>query len=128
MKQTRVLLALGTNNGQEINLKKAKKIICELLTGCQFTPCLWTEPIDIVSDRFLNALAIGTTALSMEQLQAKLKQVERALGDNKGQHRDGVVNMDIDLLQYGRRRLKPEDWQKPYIQELIKILPYDKDI
>jgi hypothetical protein len=30
--------------------------------------------------------------------------------------------MDIDLLQLGRKRLKPNDWQRPYVAELYQEL------
>lgn len=122
MKRTKVIVALGTNSGQEEHMTLAKERLLTVLDSCRFTPSLWTEPLGIVSDRFLNAVATGSTALTQEELQQQLKAIERILGDTREQRQQGVVCMDIDLLQYGDERLKKEDWKRPYVQELVQFI------
>ncbi len=119
MKRTKAIVALGSNTRQEENIGKAKLMVASLLEDCRFTQELWTQPIGIDSDRFLNALATGYTTLAQEELQVRLKQIERKLGNTKEQRQEGVVCIDIDLLQYGTAKLKKGDWKRPYIQELV---------
>lgn len=118
MKHTKVIVALGSNHRQEEHIGKATELMAHLLDDCQTTPCLWTQPIGIDSDRFLNTLATGTTTLTQEALMKQLKQLEQLLGDSREQRRKGIVLIDIDLLQYGTTKLKEEDWERPYIREL----------
>ncbi|MBQ7422637.1 MAG: 2-amino-4-hydroxy-6-hydroxymethyldihydropteridine diphosphokinase [Prevotella sp.] len=120
MKTFQVILSVGSNTFQEKNVAKAKEILKKLLHDAVFSESIWTEPEGLQSDRFLNCLAAGSTVLTLEKLQTKLKQIEIELGDAPENHRNGIVNIDIDTLQYGHRRLKEKDWKRSYVQKLIK--------
>lgn len=132
-----VIIAIGTNTNQQRNMEHARQVLRGLLRDARFTPAIWTAPYpaspapteshvcygSVASHPspapYLNALAFGHTALSLPRLQAKLKQLEESLGDPRGAHDDGTVNIDLDLLQYCDQRLRPNDWQRPYIQQLM---------
>ena len=117
MKVTRIILALGSNNLQENNIAGAQEQLRMLLPDIVFTRYMWTTPIGIVSDRFLNCMAKATTTLSLTQLRKEIKTIEQSLGNKD--HSTGIVNIDIDLLQYGNRKFKENDWEREYVRLLI---------
>ncbi len=125
MKPTRVLLALGSNRRQLQNMLAVKSLLLTAIEEVSFTRVAWTEPIGIDSDIFANMLATGTTALSLPALLKRCKEIEATLGDGNGNHARGIVNIDIDVLQYGSQRGHAADWRRPYIKLLMAELPKD---
>ena len=73
-------------------------------------------------DRFLNTLVALHTTLTLQQLTQLTKDIERMCGDTKEARNHNIVNIDIDILQYGDTRLHVDDWNRPYIATLLKQL------
>jgi 2-amino-4-hydroxy-6-hydroxymethyldihydropteridine diphosphokinase len=71
---------------------------------------------------YANLLAEFHTTLGKDELLATLKQLERELGDSDALRREGIVVMDLDLLQYGDTKHHADDWQRPYVKMLLKAL------
>ena len=115
-------MALGTNHEQELNMSQAKEMLSRLLDGIRFSSLAWTAPIGIVSDHFLNCLAIGGTSLSLPSLLSAIKRIERKCGDTTSLRQENIVCMDIDILMYDDKRMHQGDWQRPYIQQLMNEL------
>lgn len=115
-----VTLALGSNHGQETNLSAA----CARLEGVVDIEAksrrMWTEPIGQSPDRYLNMMLKGTTTLSKDQLRAALKMIERDCGRTDGGGNGGVVEVDIDIMEYDGQRMHRDDWSREYIKELSK--------
>ena len=114
-----IILALGTNSEQELNMEKARAMLVALLGTLRFSENMWTHPIDIVSDDFLNCLAIAQTSMSLDRLNVALKKIERSCGDTSYKRRKNVVKMDVDILQYGTAIMHEKDWERPYIMQLL---------
>lgn len=117
-----VIIAIGSNTNQEQNMEKAQEILSQLLYKVRFTASVWTKSEGGTAPtacRYLNALAYGSTSLPLPHLQTKLKQIEESLGDPSGNHRHGIVNIDLDLLCYDSQRLREEDWKREYIKKLL---------
>lgn len=121
-KTRQVILALGTNHGQEPNMNQAKEMLARLLDDIHYSSQAWTAPIGIVSDDFLNCLAIGETSLSLHSLLSDIKRIERTCGDSPSLRQENIVCMDIDILLFGDQRMHKRDWQRPYIQQLMNEL------
>lgn len=118
---TEILLALGSNYEQKRNMRKAKMLLREAFgDSLRFTEDMWTEPIGIDSDRFLNCLGTAKTTLSQAELTDLLKLTERICGDTAELRRRNIIVMDIDLLRFGQTKLHAADWQRAYISRLIK--------
>ena len=115
----KVLIALGSNTQQEVNIKAATEKLLDLLApDGRTTPAIWTEPIGVPhSDRFLNSLVTGSTTLELDALNAFLKQMERNSG-----RRPGACTLDLDVLSYDGVHYHESDWQRDYIQELLNYL------
>lgn len=118
----RVIVALGSNAGDEQVLTRCQQMLEELLTDTRHSAIIRTTPIGMEGDDFLNSLTSGQTSLDSTALVAALKRLERRCGDRRSLRTHGRVVMDIDLLLYGDERHHPSDWQRDYIQELIELI------
>lgn len=145
-KEHQILISLASNVGQEAHLAAAREQLIQLLTEAHFTSAIWTIPIDnspvnidhcSASDssanngqwsmvnsqskmKYLNQLCKGTTALGEGLLCEVLKEIEKRLGRTRNE--DGIVAIDLDLLQYDERKHHLRDWERNYIKDLLNEL------
>lgn len=118
---TKIILALGSNKDQQTNIEKAEKLVSSLLPNIHFSTSLWTDPIGIPeSDKFLNCIGVATTRHDLAQVERALKQIERKCGRSKGEKAQGIIRLDIDILQYGDKIYHAQDWKRSYIKKLIR--------
>ena len=152
MKVHEVIISLGSNENQEANLAKAREQLTQLMTEVHFTSAIWTEPIDhsplnidhsrcnakdgqqtsaaanngqwsIVngqSKKYLNQLCKGTTAFGEGLLCEVLKETEKRIGRIKNE--DGIVVIDLDLLEYDGKRHHLRDWNRDFVKNLLNEL------
>ena len=118
----KMVLTLGSNCEQEHNVRYAMERLRECFPGIKFSRILWTEPIGIESDKFVNALAIGYSNITVEDVIKNLKAIERECGRCYEDKAKNIVRLDIDLLQYGELKFREEDWEREYVQLLLKEL------
>ena len=120
-KEHLVIISLGSNENQEANLEAAKTQLIQLLNEVHFTQAIWTEPINsLKKEPYLNQLCQGTTALGEGLLCEVLKEIEKRIGRKRNE--DGIVAIDLDLLQYDERRHHLRDWDRNYVKDLINKL------
>ena len=120
MDSKRVILALGTNVNQERNMKQARQLLIDTWPDMKFTTQKWTQPIGMPSDLFYNCLAYTKVEETLEELTKKVKNMERICGNTGAERSLNRIQMDIDILLYGDKKLHIDDWQRDYIQELMK--------
>ena len=120
-KEHTVIISLASNENQEANMAAAREQLTQLLTTVHFTSAIFTEPINCIrKERYLNQLCKGTTALGEGLLGEVLKEIEKRLGRTKNE--DGIVAIDLDLLQYDNQRHHLRDWERSYVKDLISEL------
>ena len=120
-KEHTVIISLASNVDQEDHLEAARTQLTQLLTTVHFTSAIFTEPINSIrKERYLNQLCKGTTALGDGLLGEVLKEIEKRLGRTKNE--DGIVAIDLDLLQYDNQRHHLRDWERSYVKDLISKL------
>ncbi len=121
VKEERIIIALGSNVHSLRNMRVARMLLSELIPGLQFTRNMRTRPIGTESGAmYLNCLCWGSVTLSESELRTLLKDVERECGNTIEKRQQGMVEMDVDLLQYGTLRRHEKDWERPYIITLLK--------
>ena len=121
-----VLISLAANCDHEKNLAEARQRLGQVLSSVQFTPAIWTAPIGrSKASLYLNQLATGYTALTADELNSRLKQMERDMHRSEADRRDGIVRIDLDLMLYDSERHHLADWGRSYIQQLLPLLPED---
>ncbi len=120
-KEHHVIISLASNHHQEATLAAAREQLTQLLTEVTFTSAIWTEPVGSTrKGPYLNQLCKGTTALGDGLLGEVLKETERRLG--RTHNEDGIVVLDLDLLEYDGERHHLRDWDRNYIKNLINEL------
>lgn len=120
-KEHQIIISLASNENQEARLEAAREQLVQLLTECHFTSAMWTEPIQSSrKEPYLNQLCKGTTSLGEGLLCEVLKETEKRLGRTKNE--DGIVAIDLDLLQYDERRHHLRDWERNYVKDLLNEL------
>ena len=120
-KQHHIIISLASNDGQEAHLAAAREQLTQLLTEARFTSAIWTEPINSIrKELYLNQLCTGTTALGEGLLGEVLKETERRLG--RIHNEDGIVAIDLDLLQYDNQKYHLRDWSRDYVKNLLNEL------
>lgn len=126
MDSKRVILALGTNVNQERNMKQVRRLLVDTWPDMKFTTPKWTQPIGMASDLFYNCLAYTKVEESLEELTEKVKNMERICGNTRAERSLNRIQMDIDILLYGDNKLHIDDWQRDYVQELMKEIEFIK--
>ena len=106
----KITIALGSNTEQQQHIKEAIERLKTVFSDITFTQPQWTDPIGVVSDRYLNCLANFTTSLSLQQLVQLLKDIETAMGDTHENHKQGIVLIDLDVIKYGNKEVKKIAW------------------
>ncbi len=117
-----ILLSIGSNTFAKTNIDKAKRMLSYVFPEIIFSEPILSEPEDeSFKYLFRNILASFETEMSQEEIIDKIKQTERAVGRTPKDKYLGKVVIDIDLLKYGEEILRPQDFEKDYIQQLLAI-------
>jgi len=102
---TRVAIALGSNVGdRSAHLDFAASRLADLLDTLRVSSYLDTAPVDVSGDQpdFLNAAAIGNTALPPRDLLRALLAIESERGRERP-FRHAPRTLDLDLVLFGDR-------------------------
>jgi 2-amino-4-hydroxy-6-hydroxymethyldihydropteridine diphosphokinase len=116
---------LASNCDQKENLAEARQRLSKFLFDMDYTQELWTEPYTTNIPQkncalYLNQLVYAQTSLSVEELQARLKQLELEMGRTQKDRQQGIVRIDLDLMRYDDCRYHEKDWERPYIKMLLR--------
>jgi 7,8-dihydro-6-hydroxymethylpterin-pyrophosphokinase len=118
-----ILLSIGSNTFAKTNIDKAKRMLTRLFPDIVFSLPILTEPEEEkYSYLFRNVLAVVETELLPEEVIEKIKQTERAVGRTPKDKYLGKVVIDIDLIKYDNEILRPEDFQREYVQQLLSSM------
>lgn len=115
-----VLISLASNHHQTENLQEAQRRLLQVLENCSLSAVIWTQPIGGCGrTRYLNQLLRGSTSMSVEELESRLKEEERLMGRTAEEKAQGIIRIDLDLMQYDDCRYHLRDWERPYIKGLL---------
>ena len=119
-KENYIIISIGSNYNQKENIAFAKKKLAGMLgEQTSFTRDMWTEPVGIQSEKFINCICISTTRHTLLQLTKAFKQLEKKCERSKKNDLISKIPLDIDILLYGNQRYHEKDWERQYIQELL---------
>lgn len=119
-KENYIIISIGSNYNQKENISFAKKKLAGMLgEQTSFTRDMWTEPVGIQSEKFINCICVSTTRHTLLQLTKAFKQLERKCERSKKNDLINKIPLDIDILLYGDQRYHEKDWERQYIQELL---------
>lgn len=123
MDEHHCLLCMGSNTDRSAQLSVARKALCATFPDIHFGEMMETEAIGSgFHSPFSNQLARFSTTLSPDSVHDIFKELERRSGRTPEDKSLGVVKLDIDLLVFDNRVLKPEDMEREYIRRGISVL------
>lgn len=104
---TTVVIALGSNLGDRA-LQIRRAIAALPVRVVRVSRLFETEPVDALagSPQFLNAVAVGYTAMSPLELLAALQRLEQRLGRVRSGRRNEPRTIDLDLIFHGATRMR----------------------
>lgn len=116
----KVLLSIGTNTDACFNLKRAIDNLYSCFPNIQFTSITESAACGATfKGPFLNTLAYFETNMLKEDIQVRFKSIEKNMGRKTTHKAEGIVIIDIDLIQWDNEVLKPDDFKRDYMNELL---------
>jgi len=100
-----VVIALGSNLGQRsYNLQRAIHELARVISVVRVSPIIETDPVDAPPPKYLNAVVLGHTRLSPEELLDALQAIEKRLGRRRPAPRNAPRTIDLDLILHSANR------------------------
>lgn len=121
-KNERVIIGMGSNWRRKASMARAKSLMRQWFREVKFSHEAYTEPIGIKSGQFLNCLALIHWTGGVFNLERELKDIEILSGDSEAKRSKNIVVMDLDILLYGTEKMHAADWERPYVEEMMKDL------
>ncbi|GAB6123376.1 2-amino-4-hydroxy-6-hydroxymethyldihydropteridine diphosphokinase [Dysgonomonas termitidis] len=116
----KALLSIGTNEDRESNLSLCHQFLDNIFTDISYSDTSVTMPYGTTyRNDFLNQLAVIYTDRDMDEVIRLLKSIEKDMGRNGTDKKNGIVKIDIDLVIWNNNVLKPEDFTRSYIADLL---------
>ncbi len=119
----KALLSIGTNEDRESNLSLCHQFLNNIFTDISYSDTSVTMPYGTTyKNDFLNQLAVIYTDRDKDEVIRLLKSIEKDMGRNGVDKENGIVKIDIDLVIWNNNVLKPEDFTRSYIADLLASL------
>lgn len=67
-------------------------------------------------------LGAGRHQPGLSRLRQMLKDMERTIGSTPTERKQGIVRIDIDILLADGQRHHEDDWERPYVKNLLAQL------
>lgn len=109
------VIALGSNHGNRLgNIAEAAAYIESLLDGFKRSSVYETPALNGIDNPYMNSVAIGTTSMPLERLNALLKNWESTHGRTPEARLRHEVTIDLDIVFYGNMTIRPDDATRDY--------------
>ncbi len=119
----KVLLSIGSNTHARFNLRRAKCILQIQYPTISFTCDTESKPYgEVYEDYFLNTLGFFESDLNKNDLILHFKDIEKNMGRSPVHKTEGKVIIDIDLIKWDNEIVKPEDFKRNYILDLLQFV------
>ena len=109
------IICIGSNYNRKENLLLARRRLVDLFPTIRFT-----------SERFSNQVAMFFSEAEEERVRKELKAIEQSAGRRPEDKKEEKVSLDIDLLSFDDRVLKPEDLKREYVVKGLEELKYNQ--
>ena len=106
-----------------MNLELSRGMLAEHLGKVLFTGEMETMPYGKQYDgMFLNQLAVAFTDRSLDEVNRIVKEIEALLGRLPEHKKRGIVKVDIDVFGWNNEIIRPKDFNRQYVQDLLPQL------
>ncbi|MDE7420649.1 MAG: 2-amino-4-hydroxy-6-hydroxymethyldihydropteridine diphosphokinase [Muribaculaceae bacterium] len=111
------IFSIGSNCGnRHANVSEGLKWLSMHLMDFRSSSIYATPDCHGGVKEYFNAVAIGTTNESPENLEQLCKQYELSCGRNDEMRKSGNVPIDIDLVVYGDKVIRPNDFKREFFR------------
>lgn len=123
------VIGLGSNIDPETNIRLARELLQKEFCVLRESRFVQTAPIGYVDQEdFINGAILLETELPLEELEARLKELENQLGRQRSTIKHGPRTIDLDVVVYNGKVIDPDfydrDFLKNSVLELIPTLTY----
>lgn len=125
----KVIIGLGSNIEPEKNIENARATLKENFQILGESKFIQTKPVGLVDQAdFINGAVLINTGLKMDELESKLKKLEKNLGRIETDVKFGPRSIDLDIVTWNREIIDQDfytrDFLKNSVLELIPDLEY----
>lgn len=121
------LICIGSNYNRKENLLLARRKLMDLFPDICFTSEQETHPLYFKNSAlFSNQLAFFCTEQAEEKLVKELKAIELSAGRCPEDKEKERICLDIDLLSYDGRILRPNDIQREFVVKGLEELKIEQ--
>ena len=121
------IVCIGSNYNRTENLTFARQKLAEQFSPIYRAPELETEPLFFKNPAlFSNQVIMFFSDKDEELVKRILKDIELASGRLPEDKKEEKVSLDIDLLSFDDRVLKPEDLKREYVVKGLEELKYNQ--
>ena len=117
--QAQVFLSLGSNIDREHNIRSGLNALARVFAPLAISPVYESEAVGFDGDAFYNLVVGLQTTLSVGELTACLKGIEKDHGRVRGEKKFSSRTLDIDILTYDDRVGEVDGVQLPR-DEILK--------
>ena len=118
----RAIILLSSNHEAFKNIEIAKKYLSDRFDKIVFSESIESNAIGGECGIYLNAVAIVETEKRLEDMESFLKATETILGRVRGLESKGLVQIDLDLVEWNGNVLRPKDAARPYYVDCLNSL------
>jgi 2-amino-4-hydroxy-6-hydroxymethyldihydropteridine diphosphokinase len=119
------IIGVGSNIEPEKNIINAREELEKISTVLKQSAFIYTKPL-LFADQpdFLNGVFLIETAMNTEELNKKLKEIERRMGRIKVENKNGPRTIDLDILISNRIIISKDLMERDFLQKAVtEILP-----
>lgn len=118
------MFSVGCNTERDAQMSKIRQRLAVLFPEIRLTDVVVSAAYgrSEEAEPYANMLAECDTAFTQSEIVTCFKTLEREMGDSVGLRAEGCVMMDLDLLEYNGVKCHADDWQRPYIKTLLRML------
>ncbi len=117
------IISMGSNENRAENMSRCRYLLSEIYPDAVFSDMIGTEPFgETYQSAFYNQLALVHSEDDELIIIDKLKKIEQEIGRQPEEKSKGIIKIDVDLLVVNGNVVKPEDFERPYINDLFNNL------
>jgi 2-amino-4-hydroxy-6-hydroxymethyldihydropteridine diphosphokinase len=120
--ENRYIILISSNHGAFHNIEKAKGYLLEKFDKILFSENIKSDAVGNGVGFYMNSVGIVETEIGLQEIQQFLKYLETAMGRERGTQAKGKVKIDLDLVEWNGKVLRPIDAEQPYYKNCIESL------
>lgn len=108
-------IGLGSNTSdREYQITQATEFICGILHDCSVSSVYESPAFNGKDDPYLNEVIHGMSPIGYDELIRQLKDWEALHGRTQVKTLEGQIPIDLDLVIWDSRILRPKDFERHY--------------